>query len=62
MADPLIHLEKNGSSEGWITTAKGIVGLKCDQYVPGHGNLQTKDDVQKRLTNAETKRAKGLGQ
>src|ERR1700733_10087900 len=23
--DPLIHLEKNGSSEGWITTTKGIV-------------------------------------
>ena len=26
LPDPLIHLEKNGSSEGWITTAKGIVG------------------------------------
>ena len=28
MPDPLIHLEKNGSSEGWITTAKGIVGAQ----------------------------------
>ena len=25
-ADPLIHLEKNGSSEGWITTVKGSRG------------------------------------
>jgi hypothetical protein len=42
MPDPLIHLEKNGSSEGWITTTKGIVALNADQFVPGHGNLQTK--------------------
>src|ERR1700677_3802769 len=26
-SDPLIHLEKNGSSEGWITTVKGIAAL-----------------------------------
>jgi cyclase len=58
MPDPLIHLEKNGSSEGWITTAKGIVALDCDQYVPGHGDLQSKAMVQARLANAEAKRAK----
>ena len=56
--DPLIHLEKNGSSEGWITTAKGIVGLNADQFVPGHGMLQSKADIQARLTRAEEKRAK----
>ena len=58
LPDPLIHLEKNGSSEGWITTTKGIVGLNADQFVPGHGNVQTKADIQKRLTDAEAKRAK----
>jgi cyclase len=58
MPDPLIHLEKNGSSEGWITTTKGIVTLNPDQVVPGHGNVQTKADVQARLTRAEEKRAK----
>ena len=58
MADPLIHLEKNGSSEGWITTTKGIVGLNADSFVPGHGDLQTKADIQKRLSDAEAKRAK----
>ena len=61
MADPLIHLEKNGSSEGWITTTKGIVGLNADSFVPGHGNLQTKADIQKRLSDAEAKRAKIAG-
>ena len=58
MADPLIHLEKNGSSEGWITTAKGIVALDAEQFVPGHGDVQTKDAIAARLSNAEAKRAK----
>ena len=56
--DPLIHLEKNGSSEGWITTTKGIAALDSDQFVPGHGDVQTKADIQKRLSNTEAKRAK----
>ena len=58
LPDPLIHLEKNGSSEGWITTAKGIVALNADQFVPGHGNVQTKADIEKRLSDATAKRAK----
>ena len=58
LPDPLIHLEKNGSSEGWITTAKGIVGLNADQFVPGHGAVQTKAAIQQRLTDAQAKRAK----
>jgi len=58
LPDPLIHLEKNGSSEGWITTTKGIVALKADQFIPGHGDVQTKEAVQKRLTDTEAKRAK----
>jgi cyclase len=58
MPDPLIHLEKNGSSAGWITTVKGITSLNADQFVPGHGDLQTKAAVQKRLADAESKRAK----
>jgi cyclase len=58
MADPLIHLEKNGSSEGWIATAKGMTALDCDQYVPGHGAVQNKAAVEKRLGDATAKRAK----
>jgi glyoxylase-like metal-dependent hydrolase (beta-lactamase superfamily II) len=56
--DPLIHLEKNGSSEGWITTTKGIVGLDADTFVPGHGDVQTKADIQARLQAAQDKRDK----
>jgi cyclase len=56
--DPLIHLEKNGSSEGWITTTKGIAALDADLFVPGHGDVQMKADVEKRLSDTEAKRAK----
>jgi cyclase len=56
--DALIHLEKNGSSEGWVTTAKGIGELNADKFVPGHGDVQTKADVQKRATDVAAKRAK----
>lgn len=57
LPDPLIHLEKNGSSAGWIETAKGMVALDSDQFVPGHGDLQSKASIQQRLTAAEEKRA-----
>jgi glyoxylase-like metal-dependent hydrolase (beta-lactamase superfamily II) len=57
-ADPLIHLEKDGSSEGWITTVKGIVKLNSDQFVEGHGDVLAKADIEKRLSDAEAKRAK----
>ena len=52
----LIHAEKNGSSEGWITTVKGLVALNATSYVPGHGDLQTKDEVQARLQRVEARR------
>ena len=58
MPDPLIHLAKNGSSKGWITTTKRIVTLNADEFVPSHGDLQTKAAIQKRLADAEAKRAK----
>jgi cyclase len=57
-ADPLIHMEKNGSSEGWITTVKGIAAINADQFVEGHGDVMMKADIQKRLADAEAKRAK----
>jgi len=56
--DPIIHPEKNGSSNGWIETTTGMVALDSDRYVPGHGELQTKAAIQKGLADAEAKRAK----
>jgi cyclase len=56
--DALIHLEKNGSSEGWVATAKGTAALNADQFVPGHGDVMTKAAVQKKATDVAAKRAK----
>src|SRR5262249_38706236 len=56
--DPNIHPEKNGSTEGWITTAKGIVALDCDTFVPGHGDLQNKAFIEQKLKTSEDKRTK----
>ncbi|MGH9692339.1 MAG: MBL fold metallo-hydrolase [Candidatus Acidiferrales bacterium] len=55
---PIIHLEKNGSSEGWIESMKGILALNADTFVPGHGDLQTRAEVEKRLANTEARRTK----
>jgi len=53
--NPILHREKGGSSEGYITTVKGLVSLNSDQFVPGHGDLQTKAAIQKQLELTEAK-------
>jgi len=54
---PLIHLAKHGSSAGWIINMRGLLALKAVTYVPGHGELPTRADLQKRLKEAVTRRA-----
>lgn len=56
--DPIIHPEKGGNSAGWVTTAKGIEALDSNEFVPGHGDLQSKADIQKRVTDTTAKRDK----
>lgn len=55
---PRIHDEKNGSSAGWLETARGVVKLDADTFIPGHGQVQTKADIQKRIDDAATRRDK----
>lgn len=52
----MIKTQKNGSAEGWVQTVKGILALNADTYVPGHGDLQTRADVQERLARVEARR------
>jgi cyclase len=54
---PIIHLEKNGSSQGWIETTTAIVALDADTFVPGHGDVHTKADIQQRLDAVKARRA-----
>ena len=53
---PLIHQEKNGASAGWITTTEGILALNADRFVPGHGDVQNKQQIEQRLQEAEAER------
>ena len=57
-AEPLIHLEKGGTTEGWVKTTRGIIGLDADVFIPGHGDPMTKGDIEKKLSDAEAKLAK----
>src|SRR5262245_1290711 len=56
--NPNIHAEKNGSTAGWLTIVKGLASLDAETYVPGHGDLMTKADVQRKLTATTERRAK----
>ncbi|HKT78953.1 MAG TPA: MBL fold metallo-hydrolase [Vicinamibacterales bacterium] len=56
--NPNIHLEKNGSTSGWITNVTEIAKLDADAFVPGHGPMQTKADIQKKLTLTQAKHSK----
>lgn len=56
--NPFIHPEKNGSTAGWIKTAKGIAALDADTFVTGHGDVLKKADVQARAKNIEERRSK----
>jgi glyoxylase-like metal-dependent hydrolase (beta-lactamase superfamily II) len=56
--NPNIHFEKNGSTEGWITNVKGMIGLNADIYVTGHGDNVTKADLQRKLTATTERRNK----
>jgi cyclase len=52
----MIKVQKNGSAEGWVQTVKGLLALNAETYVPGHGDLQTKADLQERLARVEARR------
>jgi len=54
---PIIHLEKHGTSQGWIETTTAIVALDADTFVPGHGDVHTKADIQARLDAVKARRA-----
>jgi glyoxylase-like metal-dependent hydrolase (beta-lactamase superfamily II) len=56
--NPNVHFEKNGSTEGWLESVKGLIALNADTYVTGHGDLATKADLQRKLTATTARRNK----
>jgi glyoxylase-like metal-dependent hydrolase (beta-lactamase superfamily II) len=55
-AYPGIHLNKHGSSLGWFESMKAILALDADIYVPGHGEMLSKDTLKDRLRASEERR------
>jgi cyclase len=53
---PLIHLEKNGSSDGWVRSMNGMMATDATVFVSGHGTVQTKADLQKRVADMGARR------
>jgi len=56
--NPNIHMDKNGSVEGWMANVKGMIGLNADYYVTGHGDVLMKADLQRKLTAVTERRNK----
>src|SRR5690349_11939417 len=56
--NPNLHMDKNGSVEGWMANVKGMIGLNADYYVTGHGDVLMKADLQRKLTAVTERRNK----
>ncbi len=56
--DPTVHLEKNGSPEGWIRFVSALVALDANTYIRGHADVTTRDQVRAVLVRTQAKRAK----
>ena len=54
---PGIHLNKKGSSLGWIEFMKVILALDADIYISGHGEMLCKKMLESRLKDSEERRA-----
>jgi cyclase len=56
--DPLIHRVKGGTSSGLIKTLQALVKLDADRYVPGHGGIATKSDIEALVKGLQEKQEK----
>jgi glyoxylase-like metal-dependent hydrolase (beta-lactamase superfamily II) len=54
---PGIHLNKRGSSMGWIASVRTILALDADIFVCGHGEPLTRAEVKARLDASVERRA-----
>jgi cyclase len=56
--DPLIHRIKGGSSTGLIKTLQALLKLDAEKFVPGHGNIVGKSDIEGELKTLQEKQDK----
>ena len=53
---PGIHLDKRGSSLGMFAALRALLELDADIYIPGHGEVLSKEELRSRLNAAEARR------
>ncbi len=56
--DPLIHRVKGGTPGGLIKTLQALLALNADRYVPGHGGIASKSDIEGELKSLQEKQEK----
>jgi cyclase len=58
--DPLIHRSKHGSSFGLVKTLKAILDHRphVETFIPGHGDMVTRTEVETLIRSIETKQAR----
>jgi cyclase len=56
--DPLIHLQKGGTATGLIKTLKALLALDADKYVPGHGDIVSKSNIETLMKSLQEKQDK----
>jgi len=56
--DLLIHRHKGGTSFGLVRNLKEILKLDADTFIPGHGDILGKKDVETLMESIEGKQAK----
>ncbi|NLD36482.1 MAG: MBL fold metallo-hydrolase [Desulfatiglans sp.] len=56
--DPLIHKQKNGTSEGFVNVLQKIIELNADKYLSGHAEPATKADIETLRNSIMEKREK----
>jgi glyoxylase-like metal-dependent hydrolase (beta-lactamase superfamily II) len=58
--DPIVHRSKNGSSFGLVKTLKAILDHRphIETFIPGHGDMVTRDEVEGLVRAIEIKQAR----
>jgi cyclase len=56
--DPLIHRQKGGTSSGLIIVLKALLALDADRFIPGHGNIVSKSDIEALMKSLQEKQDK----
>jgi Zn-dependent hydrolases, including glyoxylases len=54
---PVIHLDKHGSSAGWLDVMKAVLALEADVFIGGHGPARkTREQIEEAVAATERRR------